>query len=179
MASLASSSSNNRNPPSAAAANSSNNNAAPTITAAAADDSAASEAGTESALAASSHAQRADLLAHQLKVTEAFRQSLESELRDVRYEKVALQNEVLGLQTRLEKSLGAQVHEIDKLQRLRKGVAAGGGGSGSADYEGLLEQLSEMQQQLADSEAARTGEGVQGGAALDCQMWERGRDCRG
>jgi hypothetical protein len=67
-----------------------------------------SDAGASAAAASSSQA-RAEFLSNQLKVAEAFRQSLESELRDLRFKNAGLQTQVLSLQTKLERSMEEQV----------------------------------------------------------------------
>jgi hypothetical protein len=67
-----------------------------------------SDAGASAAAASSSQA-RAEFLSNQLKVAEAFRQSLEGELRDLRFKNAGLQTQVLSLQTKLERSVEAQV----------------------------------------------------------------------
>jgi hypothetical protein len=109
-----------------------------------------SEAGA-AAFTASSRMQRADWLASQLKVAEAFRSSLEGELRDARFENVTLQTQVLSLQSKLERALGAHVLELDTRQALRRG-------SGGGHYEAALAALAAVQTQLADSESARAGD---------------------
>lgn len=115
-----------------------------------------SEAGAcaAGALAESSHQARADLLANQLKVAEAFRQSLESELRDLRFKHAGLQTQVLTLQTKLERSVEAQVDELDKIEKLRKGA----GSTDSRGYEEALAQLAVLKRKLATTEADRIGE---------------------
>jgi hypothetical protein len=115
-----------------------------------------SEAGAcaAGALAESSHQARADLLANQLKVAEAFRQSLESELRDLRFKAAGLQTQVLTLQTKLERSVEAQVDELNQIEKLRKGA----GSTDSRGYEEALAQLAMLKKKLETSEADRIGE---------------------
>jgi len=123
-------------------------------TAAAASPESTSEAGAAGAFAASSSQARADFLSNQLKVAEAFRQSLESELRDVRFKNSALQTQVLALQTKLERSMEAQVDEIAKYEKLRKGA----GSADSRGYEEALGELAALRRKLEALEADRTGE---------------------
>lgn len=187
------------------------------------------------AAAASSSLARAEFLQNRLKVEEAFRLSLESELQELRFRNAGLQTQVrvhvcvhvgqvcmhvrcafgcvcvhmcvltrppptlclrhevdhsrtcllfipccvnshnltqvLTLQTKLERSVEAQVDELSAIERLRKGAAAaavGSGGSGSSanagdssrvgPYEEALAELAAMSKKLEASEANRTGE---------------------
>jgi hypothetical protein len=127
-----------------------------------------SEAGASAeagALAEASSQARADLLSNQLKVAEAFRQSLESELRDLRFKNAGLQTQVLTLQTKLERAVEAQVDELDRMQRLRK---AAGGTPDSRGYEEALAQVADLEHKLEVAEADKTGRvgggGLSGGA---------------
>lgn len=106
------------------------------------------------ALAEASSQARADLLANQLKVAEAFRQSLETELRDLRFKNAGLQTQVLTLQTKLERAVESQVDELDRMQKLRK---AAGGTPDSRGYEEVLAQMAVLERKLEVAEAAKTG----------------------
>lgn len=106
------------------------------------------------ALAEASSQARADLLANQLKVAEAFRQSLESELRNVRFKNAGLQTRVLTLQTKLERAVEAQVDELDRMQKLRK---AAGGTPDSRGYEEALTQMAVLERKLEVADADKTG----------------------
>lgn len=140
-----------------AAASPAASSAAAAPDAAAAAPESPSEAGAAAgAFAASSSQARADFLSNQLKVAEAFRQSLESELREVRFKNSALQTQVLALQTKLERSMEAQVDEIAKYEKLRKGA----GSADSRGYEEALGELAALRRKLEAIEADKTGERV-------------------
>lgn len=84
--------------------------------------------------------QRIVLLQQQLKVAEAFRTSLEAQLRDACFTSSNLQTQVLSLQTKLEKTIEEQVAELEKLNNLRK--------EGHERYESVVSELAECKKQL-------------------------------
>ncbi|KAF8073029.1 hypothetical protein HT031_000690 [Scenedesmus sp. PABB004] len=97
-------------------------------------------------------------LAQQLRVAEAFRASLEAALRDARFANSALQTQVLGLQTKLEAVVEAQVAELEKLNRVR---------ADNADsHDAAVRQAAALRQQLAaaQSDAAAAAKGADAAA---------------
>jgi hypothetical protein len=84
--------------------------------------------------------QRVEVLQQQLKVTEAFRTSLEAELRDARFANTNLQTQMLSLQTKFEKTVEEQLAEVERLMQLRK--------EGQDAHEQAIQQVHALRHQL-------------------------------
>lgn len=95
---------------------------------------------------ASSEQQRSEVLQQQLKVAEAFRLSLEAELRDLRFANNNLQTQMLSLQTKFEKTVEDQVKELERLNHLRK--------EGQGSHDQAVQQVYTLKRQLSSSEKA-------------------------
>lgn len=87
--------------------------------------------------------QRIVMLQQQHKVAEAFRASLEAQLRDARFANSSLQTQVLSLQTKFEKTVEEQVSELERLEMLCK--------DGQLRYDAVASELAQLKQ---DSSAA-------------------------
>jgi hypothetical protein len=90
--------------------------------------------------AAAGSAQRAEVVQQQLKVAEAFRASVEAELRDARFANTNLQTQMLSLQTKFEKTVEGQLREVERLMKLRK--------EGQDAHEQALQQVAALKHQL-------------------------------
>jgi chromosome segregation ATPase len=80
------------------------------------------------------------VLQQQLKVAEAFRASLEADLRDARFANTNLQTQMLSLQTKFEKTVEQQLGEVERLMKLRK--------EGQDAHEQALQQVAALKHQL-------------------------------
>jgi hypothetical protein len=78
--------------------------------------------------------------------------------------------QVLTLQTKLEKAMQAQVDELDKIEKLRKG----GGSADNKDYEAALAELAALKRKLQEIEADKTGGKAEG--VIDDGQDEWGRE---
>jgi chromosome segregation ATPase len=81
-----------------------------------------------------------EVLQQQLKVTEAFRTSLEAELRDARFANTNLQTQMLSLQTKFEKTVEQQLAEVERLIKLRR--------EGQDAHEQAAQQVAALKHQL-------------------------------
>uniref|UniRef100_A0A383W847 Uncharacterized protein n=1 Tax=Tetradesmus obliquus TaxID=3088 RepID=A0A383W847_TETOB len=91
-------------------------------------------------LSAAPAAQRVEVLQQQLKVAEAFRTSMEAELRDARFANTNLQTQMLSLQTKFEKTIEEQLREVERLITLRK--------EGQDAHEQAQQQVAALKHQL-------------------------------
>jgi chromosome segregation ATPase len=112
----------------------------PDATALASPKAAGSEQQGAAAAPAAGSAQRVEVLQQQLKVTEAFRTSLEGELRDARFANTNLQTQMLSLQTKFEKTVEQQLAEVERLIKLRR--------EGQDAHEQAIQQVHTLKHQL-------------------------------